>query len=196
MGRKLSGKYPKPATLRQRRYRAKLKRIARGIVADSDTWGTPDTFLELVRAVMGGIDCDPASNASAQTRVRAAVYYTEADNGLTKPWLGRLFLNPPYGNVPPFVEKLITDLAAGRVTEAIVLVNAATSTAWFRRLLSVTDAHCFPRSRVSFVGPDGLPRNGTAHDQIVFYRGPAPERFNEVFAPVGSVIHTRMAMAA
>lgn len=200
MGRKLTGTKPKPGTLRTRRWRASVKRQKRGTLEDGNAWGTPDNILELVRTVMGGgIDCDPATSPEAQQRIQATVYYTEADNGLTKPWFGRTFINPPYGPglVEPIVEKLITELAAGRVTEVIVLVNAATGSAWYRRLLSITDAHCLPSKRIRSVGADGLPSKGSpTHDQVFFYRGPAPERFKEVFEPIGPVIQTRLLAVA
>lgn len=45
--------------------------------------------------MLGRIDLDPASCALANSRIRAARYYTAADNGLSKPWHGNVFLNPP-----------------------------------------------------------------------------------------------------
>jgi DDE superfamily endonuclease len=45
-------------------------------------WYTPAEHVELVREVLGGIDLDPASNDKAQEVVRAAAYFTKADDGL------------------------------------------------------------------------------------------------------------------
>src|SRR5262249_50102678 len=97
-------------------------------------WYTPPEYLDAVRQVFGGeIDLDPASSGIAQQTVKAAKYFTTEDDGLTQPWGGRVFLNPPYasGLVEPFVDKLVDELAADRVTEAILLVNNATETKWF-----------------------------------------------------------------
>ena len=61
----------------------------------------------------------------AQKTVRAKNCYTSKENGLTKPWLGRVWLNPPYaaGLVDAFVAKLLEEIDAGRVTQAIVLTD-------------------------------------------------------------------------
>lgn len=59
---------------------------------------TPDFIIEPARFSMGQIDLDPASCAAAQARVRARHCFTKADNGFTRPWHGRVFLNPPGGH--------------------------------------------------------------------------------------------------
>src|SRR4051794_35367618 len=104
---------------------------------------TPAEYVEAARAVMGGVSLDPASCAEAQTVVRAEVFYTREDDGLSKPWVAdALWLNPPYGGkrneggeISPFVEKLLAERARGCVTQAIVLVRDGTDTEWFHTLL-------------------------------------------------------------
>ena len=68
---------------------------------------TPRKYIETVRRVLGGIDCDPASNFTAQKIVQAGTFYTLADNGLLHPWYGRTFLNGPYDDLLPWVGKLL-----------------------------------------------------------------------------------------
>lgn len=65
--------------------------------SESNEWYTPLKYIEAARAVMGGIDLDPASNESAQQWIKAKQFYIKDDDGLHKPWYGRLWLNPPYG---------------------------------------------------------------------------------------------------
>ena len=102
----------------------------------NDEWHTPPLYLRAAKEVMGGIDCDPASNAIAQRLVQATVWHDKRDDGLRQRWSGRVWLNPPYskGMVDRFVSKLGNEWRRGRVTESIVLVNAATDTAWFHAL--------------------------------------------------------------
>ena len=57
---------------------------------------TPGKIVEAARLTMGGIDLDPASSAAANARVRAVRFFTEADNGLSKKWKGRVWMNHPF----------------------------------------------------------------------------------------------------
>lgn len=58
---------------------------------------TPPAIIELARAVLGGIDLDPASSDAANENVKAVGFYTAGMNGYERPWTGRVFLNPPGG---------------------------------------------------------------------------------------------------
>jgi hypothetical protein len=113
---------------------------------------TPTAVLDLVREVLGTIDLDPASCATAQATVQARTYYTVEDDGLRQPWHGSVFLNPPYRlpEIARFLGKLVEELEAERTTEAIVLVNAATETDWFQTISGWADAICFPDGKLHF----------------------------------------------
>ena len=99
-------------------------------------WYTPSKYIEAARTVMGSIDLDPASCELAQETVQAGQYFTIDDSGLTKEWRGNVWLNPPYSkeSVGLFATKLVEETA--NLSETIVLVNNATETAWFQRLIS------------------------------------------------------------
>ena len=119
---------------------------------ESDEWYTPQEYIDAAKAVMGGIDLDPASSELAQTVVKADVYLTRFDNGLGQTrWLHqRIWLNPPYSNPGPWIEKLVREHQAGPFcTEAIVLVNNATETSWFQMLLERFPI-CLPARRIAF----------------------------------------------
>ena len=104
---------------------------------------------------MGGIDLDPASCSVANQVVRAARFYSLENDGLSSSsvWGGRVFLNPPYGSslIRKFSERLISELAAGNVSQAVWLSNNATETRWARGLLSSCSVVCLPSGRVRFL---------------------------------------------
>jgi phage N-6-adenine-methyltransferase len=140
----------------------------------SAEWYTPARYIEAARAVMGGIDLDPATCPAAQKTVQAARHYTAADNGLAQPWAGRVFLNPPYGrgeggrsNQAIWSAKLVEEWRAGRVVEAVLLVTAATSEKWFKPLWNYPI--CLTDHRIAFIGPDGQPIRGNTKGSAFVY---------------------------
>lgn len=152
------------------------------INSHDDEWYTPEQYIEAAREVMGSIDLDPASNDFANETVKASVYYDEARNGLEQEWWGNIWLNPPYSSalIQQFAEKLADSL----FKQAIVLVNNATETAWFRTLIENADAVVFPTGRIKYRKRDG--EKGTPlQGQAFIYFGNAPGRFLKVFSEFG-----------
>lgn len=150
----------------------------------NNEWYTPKEIIDAARLTMGHIDLDPASNEIAQKIVNAETYYTAETNGLDKTWNGNVWLNPPYASdlIGKFADKLVTERANYR--QAVVLVNNATETEWFRKIVSVSTAVCFPKGRVKFYMPDG--RTGAPlQGQAIIYIGDESDKFFEVFSKVG-----------
>lgn len=154
-------------------------------------WYTPGAYIAAVQTLLGRIDLDPASCAGANRVVRARRYHTITDNGLARPWYGRVFLNPPYGkragrsNQEIWSRYLLAEYHAGRVTAAVLLVNAATDTRWFQPLW----AHpvCFVAGRIPFWRPAGSEERPT-HASAFVYLGEEGERFREIFREFGPVV--------
>jgi Predicted transcriptional regulators len=152
----------------------------------NNEWYTPSEYIEAAREVMGAIDLDPASCAFANKVVQASNYYTSEDDGLAKDWRGRIWMNPPYsGNlVSRFVTKLTEQVACGNTTDAVVLVNNATETAWFNALIKSSTAVVFLKSRVRFYTLDGT-RNTPLQGQAIVYFGNNEKDFIRVYRQFG-----------
>lgn len=157
-------------------------------------WYTPGCYVESARRVMGGIDVDPASCALANLTVQAAVYYDVEQDGLRQDWPGRVWLNPPYGRLhgrssqEVWTCKLLAQYEAGVTSQAVLLVNAATETAWFQRLWAYPV--CFVTPRIAFQTPlrGWRYKGGPTHGSACVYLGPEEDRFIEVFSQFGAIV--------
>ncbi len=154
---------------------------------DSDEWYTAEEITRTAHHVMGSIDLDPATCELAQTVVQAGTYYTKVDDGLAQPWTGNVWLNPPYSAPQVWIDKLFAEMASGAVTQAIVLVNNATETAWFQRLLTESKLVCFPARRLAFWRHDHSNAAGR-QGQALFYFGNRAEQFYSAFSATGAVL--------
>lgn len=148
-------------------------------------WYTPATVVEAVRAVLGDIDLDPASNEHANMVVGARVFYDQATDGLAHDWQGRVFLNPPYGTIcGQFVAKALDEYQAGQVTAAILLLNGYSfDVGWFRPLWDYP--LCFTYGRIDFYSTT---TGGTTTGSVFAYLGPDRERFIRTFGQLGAVV--------
>jgi ParB family chromosome partitioning protein len=157
-------------------------------------WYTPQEHIDAAYKVLGTIDLDPASSEIANQRVQAGQIFTIADDGLTKEWGGKVWMNPPYAqpHIANFIEKLASEYEAGRVTEAIALTHNYTDTQWFHRAALSCAAICFTRGRIGFLSPEGK-RAAPTQGQAFFYYGSKVEQFIEAFCRIGFVVEVRNA---
>lgn len=96
------------------------------------------TFDLDVCAPPGGIEWVPAKR-----------YYTKADDGLLQPWEGRVWMNPPYSQATPWVNKFIEH------GHGVTLIIHAKS-AWHPKLWAAADGAVVPYDYFDFVGgPNG-----------------------------------------
>lgn len=158
----------------------------------NNEWYTPAYVVELARSSMGDIDTDPASCATANLIVGATTYFTKKQDGLKQKWIGRVWLNPPYskGLIGQFAEAAADRFESGEIAQACVLVNNATETEWFHRLMDVASAVCFPRGRIKFLNEEALEANSPLQGQAVLYLGGDARLFTAAFESIGRVLST------
>ena len=155
----------------------------------NNEWYTPAKYIDLAREVMGGIDCDPATSEIANQTVKAKTIFTAEDDGLAQTWRGRVWMNPPYAQplMSDFAEAVSAKFESGEIEQACILVNNATETQWFQRMVSVANAVCFPKSRIKFLDPQGKP-GAPLQGQAIIYMGDNIELFVAAFKLEGVVL--------
>jgi hypothetical protein len=127
-------------------------------------WYTPP---ELFEALGVRFDLDPAAPVGGVPWVPADRHYSREDDGLTQPWSGRVWLNPPYG--------LGIGRWMGRLAEhgdGLALVFARTDMLWFQRAMNEATAVCFIKDRLNFIPGEGQqrePRPASAPSVLLAY---------------------------
>ncbi len=152
----------------------------------SKEWYTPVEIIDLARKVMGKIDLDPASCAVANQTVRAAKYFTEKDDGLTKDWPGNVWLNHPFGRGlnEKWVNKAVSEFEDGHAQVCMITFNS-TSEKWFKPLLGFKQ--CFIHGRVNYVNAKGEKVKSVTKGSVVTYMGNRVYEFERVFSEIGTV---------
>jgi ParB family chromosome partitioning protein len=152
-------------------------------------WYTPLPYIEAAREVLGRIDLDPATCAHAQARIQARTFYTQAEDGLQQRWRGNVWCNPPYRRnlIGAFVDKLLSEVKAGRVTATILLVHCSANIGWFQSAAKACDAVCFPGRKLRFESANGPVRTTSPYASAMFYFGRNRSRFRRVFGRFGVV---------
>lgn len=163
----------------------------------NNDWRTPYHIIDKAIEVMGGIDTDPATSLYANRYIQAAHIFTEENNGLwsSARWQGNVWLNPPYSmpHIRQFTHKLLCELIAEHTQQAIMLVNSATDTAWFRSLVGHKQRGngdlMFTRGRISFLLPDAeVQADANRVGQAIFYYGKHVDVFRTIFADIAYVV--------
>lgn len=148
-----------------------------------DDYSTPEHYVELVRAALGGrIGCDPASSAADNVVICAEVHWHADDSGLAHEWPGPVYLNPPSARRDEFLARAAHEAAAG--CEIVVCLNLKHLCAGYTQaLLPHVAAMHVPRGRPAFVHPVTRARSESPTDGRAFlYCGAHPERFCAAFA--------------
>ena len=117
-------------------------------VGETNEWYTPPAIFD---ALGIEFDLDPASpGKEIVSWIPAAKHLTILEDGLSCPWDGRVWLNPPYGkNTPGWLQRLAEH------RNGIALVFSRTDTEWFHKYVPQADAVCFIRGRIRFIKATG-----------------------------------------
>lgn len=133
-----------------------------------EDWRTPDWLFAQVDAEFG-FTLDACATAES---AKCARYYTVADDGLSQPWEGVVWCNPPYGRgqLAKWVKKGCESARAGAVV--VMLVPCWCDTRWWHQFVMAGAELRFISSRVEFHGPgDWVCHQWSGNVVVVFRRG-------------------------
>jgi len=128
----------------------------------SGEWLTPPDILQK----LGSFDLDPCSPIVRPWDI-AKTHYTIEDNGLSKPWFGRVWCNPPFGREAVKWLRRMRDHGNG-----IALIPARTETSMFYETIwGSASGVLFLKGRPHFYFVDGMkaPFNSGAPICLVAY---------------------------
>lgn len=106
-------------------------------------WYTPKWIFDALGTTF---DLDPASPHDMDSAVPAKTKFTVFDDGLKKPWFGKVWLNPPYGKeTPQWVNRMIEH------GTGLMLVFSRTDAKWCQEAMRSSSAMLFFSGRIDFV---------------------------------------------
>ncbi len=122
-----------------------------GNATGNNLWTTPVWLAKALTEAVGGFDLDPCAATTVQrrARVKARVLLTATDDGLTVPWRGKVFVNPPYArDLSKWVRKCRTEGQRGCLV--VGLIPARPDTAyWHDHVAGAADIFML-RGRLKF----------------------------------------------
>ena len=128
-------------------------------VMKNDEWLTDPFIL----AKLGKFDTDPCSPVNRPWPT-AKMHYTKEDDGLSQPWFGRVWCNPPYGKeASAWLEKLANH------GEGTALIFARTETEmFFHQVWDKAMAVLFVKGRLYFYDVNGVKAKANSGAPSVF----------------------------
>jgi len=128
-----------------------------GNSSTSENWETPKALLESLYSVFGAFDLDPCSPTSNKhtAPVKAKVHFTQDDDGLSLPWFGHVFCNPPYGKaLGHWVAKAYEESRCGNTQTIVMLIPARTDTKFWHQCIVGKATIFFLKGRLKFGNVD------------------------------------------
>ena len=108
-------------------------------------WETPPALFAELDGIFGGFTLDPCATPQ---NAKCARYFTREDDGLSQPWSGKVFMNPPYGReIGKWVKKAWAESLGGALV--VCLLPARVDTRWWHEYARKGHVY-FVRGRLKF----------------------------------------------
>lgn len=113
-------------------------------IGKSDDWYTPPEFFDALGLRYALDPCSPGPGHW----VPADKIYTKSDDGLSQPWHGLVFMNPPFGARNEHVPWLLKFFDHGN---GIAVARAYTSSDWWHAHMPRAQTILFPEGKTKFI---------------------------------------------
>ena len=139
--------------------------ITKGMfTSTTDLWETPQAFFDQLNTEF----CFTLDACALPWNAKCESYYTPEQDGLSQPWTGVVWCNPPYGRqIGKWVEKAAASAADGATV--VMLLPARTDTQWFHRYIYHQADIRFVAGRLKF---GGAKWNAPFPSMVVIFRPP------------------------
>jgi len=147
-----------------------------------DTWNTPQEIVDKVVEYFGGpVELDPCSDSADNPNVPCLRCFTEEQDGLSFQWnANSVFMNHPYSDSKSWIPYARLQFDESNVQELIMLIKLDISTKWYR---SIADRPWIAINRRLRFGDAS---SAAPFQSALFYLGPDPGRFFQVFGDLGT----------
>lgn len=145
-----------------------MSRMNAGLLSsDRGDWTTPRAFFDLVDA-----EFDFTLDAAAdESNALCSNYYDEAADGLSQPWTGVVWCNPPYGRgIDRWIQRGYE--AARDGATVVMLIPARTDTAYWHDYVMRADELRLLRGRLVFGAGEARANAPFPSALVVFRPGP------------------------
>jgi phage N-6-adenine-methyltransferase len=129
---------------------------------------TPKWLFDFLSKRFGPFDLDAAATAENTLCGR---FYTEEDNALLQPWEGKVFCNPPFRDMYPWIRKALGETVLG--TSTLMIAPVGCSQKWWHTVRNKSRIRVYyPTKRINFDLPDGSPTSSADRDTIFLWFSP------------------------
>lgn len=157
---------------------------------ESDRYFSPAWLIDAAIEQFGTIDLDPCHDPDPACLIKATKVYDirKGEDGLVQPWAGKVYLNPPYSSVLPWVIRAAQHAQAGG--EVLALINASTDTAAWQSYVLVHGEVCLLSKRVAFGKPGSMKTTPNPMASAVVYFGSSTGAvaFRRVWSRFGTIV--------
>lgn len=129
----------------------------------TDEWYTPPSIF----TKLGHFDLDPCAACEPLWKI-AYTNYTALDDGLSKPWFGRVWLNPPYSR--PLLERFVEKMA-DHGNGIALLFNRCDCKLFQDVIFRKADGILFIKGRVKFHSDDGAQKGPAGSGSVLIAFG-------------------------